>query len=155
VGRKPGFNDDFHLEYEKGGLIFSQKGMYQLTEREEWLCRQIVDSAFKVHYQLGPGLLERVYEACFCRELEKRGMHYLRQVELPICYDDMIFDECLRLDVLVEDCIVCEMKAVELLNPVWAAQVRSHLKLMQKHVGFVINFNVEKIKDGLRRICVE
>ena len=129
--------------------------MYQLTEKEQQLCREIVDCAFKVHDRLGAGLLERVYEVCFCHELAKKGIGFARQVDLPIYYDELYFDECLRLDVFVDDLIVCEMKAVELINPIWPAQVRSHLKLIGKHVGFVINFNVELIKDGIRRICVE
>lgn len=129
--------------------------MYQLTERELWLCKEIVDCAYRVHKKLGPGLLERIYETCFCHELAKKGIKFRRQIDLPIFYDDLFFDECLRLDVFIDDLIVCEMKAVELLNAIWPAQVRSHLKLIDKHVGFVINFNVEIIKNGIRRICIE
>ncbi len=99
--------------------------------------------------------MEKIYEVCFCHELTKRGIQFSRQVDLPIYYDDLLFEECLRLDVFVENLIVCEMKAVELMNAIWLAQVRSHLKLIDKHVGFVINFNVETIKNGIRRICVE
>lgn len=123
----------------------------KLSEREEFLAKQIVDAAFIVHKKLGPGLLERVYEVCFCHELYKKGIGYKRQLDIPIVYDDLIFDEGLRLDVLVEDLIICELKAVDQVNPVWQAQVISHLKLTGKRLGFLINFNVALIKDGIKR----
>ncbi|HMK04232.1 MAG TPA: GxxExxY protein [Ferruginibacter sp.] len=128
--------------------------MYTLTEIEECLCREIVDCAYKVHSQLGPGLLERIYEACFCHELVKKEIPYKRQVKLPIRYDGIEFDEGLQLDVLVDDKIICEFKAVDLVNPVWQAQLISHLKLTDLHVGFILNFNVPIIKNGIRRYCV-
>lgn len=129
--------------------------MYQLTEYEECLCSEIVDCAFKVHNNLGPGLLEKIYEVCFCHELKKKGVKYQRQVELPVFYDDLKFDESLRMDVFVEEIIICEIKAVETVNPLWQAQIMSHLKLSQNHIGFLINFNVALIKNGIRRYCVE
>ena len=104
-----------------------------------------------MHYKLGPGLLEKVYEVCFCHELAKRGIKYQRQVDIPILYDNIEFKEGLRLDVMVEDCIICELKALENVNPVWEAQILSHLKLSGKRLGFLINFNVPRIKDGIRR----
>ena len=90
----------------------------QLSEREEWLGKEIIDAAYKVHKKLGPGLLEKIYEACFCYELKKKGIIYKRQVELPIYYDGQLFDEGLRMDVLVDELVVCELKAVETINPV-------------------------------------
>ena len=128
--------------------------MHILSEREELLCKIIVDCAYKVHSRLGPGLLEKIYEACFCYELAKAGVSYKRQVDLPIYYDDMVFDEGLRIDVLADDLIICELKAVDHVNPIWQAQVLSHLKLIELRVGFVINFNTALIKDGIRRYCV-
>ncbi len=125
-----------------------------LTQREESIAKKIVDAAFAVHKALGPGLLERVYEVCFCHELTKRGLKYLRQVNIPITYDGLVFDEGLRLDVLVEDLIICELKAVNEVNPVWEAQLLSHLKLTGKRLGFLINFNVPLIKNGINRIIV-
>lgn len=122
-----------------------------LSEREEWLAKEIVDCAFKVHKQLGPGLLEKIYEACFCHELSKKDIPYKRQIDLPVFYDGLYFDEGLRLDVLVDDLVICEFKAVETVNPVWQAQIISHLKMTQKRLGFIINFNVVLIKDGIRR----
>lgn len=129
--------------------------MYDLTKREEWLCKEIVDCAYKVHKQLVPGLLEKIYEACFCYELAKKEIPHNRQVDLPIYYDNLEFDEGLRVDVLVDDRIICELKAIEHINPLWEAQVISHLKLTNNHVGFIINFNVVTIKNGIRRFCVE
>jgi GxxExxY protein len=125
-----------------------------LSEREEFIAEKIVDAAFTVHKLLGPGLLERVYEVCFCHELSKRELKYQRQVDLPITYDGMIFDEGLRLDVLVEDLIICELKAVDEMNPVWKAQILSHLRLTGKRLGFLINFNVPLIKKGINRIIL-
>jgi GxxExxY protein len=129
--------------------------MYKLTEREEWLCKEIVDAAYKVHKQLGPGLLEKIYEVCFCHELAKKGISFQRQVYLPVVYDGLEFDEGLRLDVFVDDLIICELKAIDIVNPIWEAQILSHLKLTGKHIGFLINFNVTLIKDGIRRYCKE
>ena len=117
-----------------------------LSEKEERIARKIVDAAYTVHKTLGPGLLEKVYEACFCHELSKRLLKYRRQVDIPIVYDGIVFDEGLRLDVLVEELIICELKAVEEMNPAWEAQLLSHLKLTGKRLGFLINFNVPLIK---------
>ena len=125
-----------------------------LSDREEFIAERIVDAAYTVHRALGPGLLERVYEACLCHELSKRELKYQRQVDIPIAYDGMIFDEGLRLDVLVEDLVICELKAVDEMHPVWKAQLISHLKLTGKRLGFLINFNVPLIKNGIKRIII-
>ena len=99
-------------------------------------------------------MLEKVYEVCFCHELSKRGLKYQRQVDIPIIYDGMVFDEGLRLNILVENLIICEPKSVEEMNPVWEAQILSHLKLAGMRLGFLINFNVPVIKDGIKRIIL-
>ena len=125
-----------------------------LTENENRIGRLIVEAAFEVHKYLGPGLLEKVYEVCFAHELQKRGLNVKRQIDIPIQYDGIIFQEGLRLDVLVEDLVICELKAVEQVNPVWVAQVLSHLKLTGKRLGYLINFDVPLIKDGIRRIIL-
>ena len=122
-----------------------------LTEREEWLGREIVDAAYKVHKELGPGLLEKIYEACLCHELKKKGISCKRQVELPFVYDGQNFDEGLRMDILVDELVICELKAVETINPLWKAQIISHLKLTKLRLGYLINFNVPLIKDGIKR----
>ncbi|TFG42763.1 MAG: GxxExxY protein [Bacteroidia bacterium] len=122
-----------------------------LTSEEEKIGKQIVNASFTVHKALGPGLLEKVYEVCLCHELRKNGFTVQRQLDVPIVYDGIIFDEGLRLDVLVEDKVIIELKAVDIVNPVWEAQIISHLTLTGKRLGFLINFNVPLIKDGIRR----
>ncbi|MEW6027727.1 MAG: GxxExxY protein [Planctomycetota bacterium] len=125
-----------------------------LSDKEEEIARKVVDSAYVLHKALGPVVLEKVYETCFCHELSKRGLSYKRQVDVSIVYDGITFNEGLRLDVLIEDLVICELKAVETVNPVWEAQIISYLKLMNKRLGFLINFNVPLIKDGIKRIVL-
>jgi len=117
----------------------------------EAVANKIVDCAYHVHQNLGPGLLESIYESCFCYELKKRDLRYERQVEIPIIYDQMKLDEKLRLDVLVEDSIICELKAVLEMSTVFEAQLLTYLKLSNKRLGFLINFNVVSIKNGIKR----
>ncbi len=125
---------------------------YQPTSQEEALAHAIVDCAYKVHSTLGPGLLEAVYERCFCRELEKRGIPHARQISVPLTYEGEKLAWGVRLDVLVENRIVCELKSVEALTPVYLAQILTQLKLVDLHLGFLINFNVARIKEGIRRV---
>ncbi len=118
-------------------------------------CKRVkVKAAYAAHKALGPGLLEKVYEVCFCHELSKRGLEYQRQVDIPIVYDGIVFDEGFRLDVLVEELIICELKAVDEMNPLWEAQLLSHLKLTGKRLGFLINSNVPLIEKGIKRIIL-
>ncbi len=151
------WNSILPLRHQDAKMSINQrmnKKFKVLSKREESIAEKIVDAAFKVHKVLGPGLLERVYEVCFCHELSKRGLKYQRQVDLPITYDGMIFDEGLRVDVLVEELIICELKAVDQMNPLWKAQLLSHLRLTGKRLGFLINFNVPLIKNGINRIIL-
>ena len=122
-----------------------------LSERTEEIGKIIVNSAYKVHKELGPGLLERVYEVCLAHEIKKAGLDVKRQIEIPIEYDGIVFEEGFRLDLLVEDYVIIEIKAVEQTNPVWQAQIISHLKLTNGSLGFLINFNVPLIKNGIKR----
>lgn len=115
---------------------------------------KIVNAAFTVHSSLGPGLLEKVYEICLCHEISKRGLEYERQTYIPISYDGLTFNEGLRLDVLVDSKVICEIKAIETVNPVWEAQILSHLKLTGLRVGLLINFNVPLMKNGIRRFVI-
>ena len=125
-----------------------------LSAKEEFLGRQIVDISIKVHKELGPGLLESVYAKCFYYELFNRNISYEKQKDVPIVYQSLIVDEGLRLDLLVEDLIIVEFKAQENFHPVWEAQVLSYLKLTGKRLGFLINFHVPLMKDGLKRIIL-
>jgi GxxExxY protein len=123
----------------------------ELSLLEEEIGKAIVNAAFKVHRDLGPGLLEKVYEVCVAHELRKTGYDVKRQIDIPICYDGIQFDEGLRLDLLVNGLVIAELKAIDLVNPVWEAQIISHLKLTNLKLGYLINFNVPLIKDGIKR----
>ena len=127
----------------------------QLSEREEYLGKEIVDAAYKVHKELGPGLLEVIYETCFCYELELKGIPFKRQADLPINYKEkLFFDNSLRMDVFVDSLVICELKSVNEINPIWMSQIISHLKLTKLRLGYLINFNVPRIKEGIKRIVI-
>ena len=125
-----------------------------ISEREQWLTSQIVDSAIAVHKALGPGLMETVYEKCFCYELSKRQIPFTRHQFTAIFYDKMIIDDALKIDIMVDDLIVIEMKAQENYHPVWAAQLLSNLRLTGKRLGYILNFHVPLMKDGIRRMIL-
>ncbi len=124
------------------------------SDEVERIASAVVDSAFKVHSALGPGLLESVYEICLAHELRKRGLEVERQIALPVFYDDIRLDAGLRLDLVVNRLVIVEIKAVEKFNPVFAAQVLTYLKLTGYALGLLINFNVARIKDGIKRIVL-
>jgi GxxExxY protein len=137
-----------------GGSTMPTNLVTPLPSEDERVARLIVDSAFTVHKTLGAGLLESVYETCLCHELEKRGLAYKRQVVVPLVYDGIKFAEGFRLDVLVEGHIICELKSVERTENVYLSQVLTYLKLTGNHLGFLINFNVPLIKNGIRRVIL-
>jgi GxxExxY protein len=118
----------------------------------EQIATAVVDSCFVVHKRIGPGLLESVYKACLAAELRKRGFTVLREVKVPISYDGVELDEGFRIDLLVNDLVIVEVKAVEKMIPVFDAQILTHLRLTNKRLGFLVNFNVILIKDGIKRI---
>ena len=122
--------------------------------KEDEIGKVIVDAAFQVHKQLGPGLLEKVYEACLAHELQEKGLIVDRQVPVPILYKDIEFDEGFRLDLLVENCVIIELKAVEKSNPLWQAQILSYLRLANKKLGYLINFNTPLFKQGVQRFVL-
>ena len=130
------------------------KSFQPLTPEEEAVGRAVVNAAYRIHKELGPGLLEKVYEVCFCHLLSKDGYAVARQLDVPIVFENIIFNEGLRLDVMVNDLVICELKALETVNPVWEAQILSHLKLTGKRLGYLINFNVPLIKDGIKRMVL-
>lgn len=125
--------------------------LVKLSEREEFLGSRIVNAAYVVHKELGPGLLEKIYEICMAHVLEKEGIKVIRQTDLPVVFQGIKFKEGLRLDLYIETLVICEVKAVDEINPIWQSQILSHLKLTGHHLGFLINFNVQYIKDGIRR----
>jgi GxxExxY protein len=128
-----------------------QMSFKPLTDTEEIIGKQIVNASFKIHKELGPGLLEKVYETCLEHEIRKSGFDVERQVLIPIKYDGIVFSDALRLDLLVEKILIIEVKSVETVHEVWQAQILSHLKLTDLRLGYLINFNVSLIKNGIRR----
>lgn len=117
----------------------------------EKLTEQIIGAAIEVHKALGPGLMESVYEECLCHELNLRGLGFQRQLPIPVRYKGVLLDCGYKLDILVEDTVVLELKCVDRLIPVHEAQLLTYLKLLNKPVGFVINFNVPVLRQGLVR----
>jgi len=116
-------------------------------------ARAVVDASIKVHTGLGPGLLESVYEACLAHELRQRGLAVDRQIPLPVHYDGIVIEAGLRLALLVEQCVVVEIKAVETLLPVHTAQLLTYLKLGGYPLGLLLNFNVPHMKAGIKRLA--
>jgi len=113
----------------------------------------IVDSAMKVHTALGPGLLESTYEVCLAHELKKRNLKVQSQLSLPVVYDGERIDAGYRIDLLVNETVIVELKAVERIMPIHEAQLLSYLKLSEKKIGLLLNFNVKYLKDGIKRIA--
>jgi GxxExxY protein len=121
-----------------------------LTENE--LSRFILDAAFNVHTKTGPGLLETVYEVILAYELQKQGLRVQRQVPVSIHYDELMFDEGFRADLLVEDKVIVELKSVEKLIPVHSKQLLTQLRLSDRRLGLLINFGELRLKNGIERI---
>lgn len=125
-----------------------------IPRQVEEIGREVVDAAFTVHRELGPGLLESVYESCICHELALRGMPFRTQVVLPITYKGLKLESGLRLDLLIHDSVIAELKAVRVMEPVFEAQLLSYLRLTGLRLGFLINFNVPLIRDGIFRVAL-
>ncbi len=118
---------------------------------EEQLTEAIIGAAIEVHRELGPGLLESAYEECFCYELRLRSLNFQRQVELPVAYKGLKLDCGYRLDIVVENSVVLELKSIEQILPIHHAQLLTYLRLSEKKVGLLINFNVGVPKNGIVR----
>jgi GxxExxY protein len=118
------------------------------------LSREVLDAAYKVHSCFGPGLLESVYELFLVHELKKRGFKVLRQVPIDLEMDGHKLESGLRLDMLVQDELILELKSVDVLEPIHTAQVLTYLKLSKKRLGLLINFNVVHLKQGIRRVAL-
>lgn len=121
-------------------------------EKIEQIGKAVIDSAMKVHTALGPGLLESAYRACVAHELVSRGLQVRQEVPFPVRYGEAEISVGYRIDLLIEDEVIVELKAVEKLLPIHTAQVLSYLKLSGCKLGFVINFNVPRLKDGIKRV---
>ena len=118
----------------------------------EEIARTIVDAAIKVHRALGPGLLESTYQACLAFELRKRDLQVACEVTLPVVYDGLQIDAGYRVDMLIEDCVIVENKAVKQLSPIHQAQLLTYLKLQDCRLGFLLNWNVTLMKHGIKRM---
>ncbi len=125
-----------------------------IAAETERVATQVMDAAFKVHRALGPGLLESVYEICLCHELAKQNVPFEKQLSLPVVYDGIRLDAGLRLDLLVADVVIVELKAVERMSPLYEAQLLTYLKLSGKRLGLLINFNAPVLKDGFKRLVL-
>ncbi|MBL8485898.1 MAG: GxxExxY protein [Rhodocyclaceae bacterium] len=125
----------------------------QGDDRAEAAAAAVVDAALRVQKALGPGLLESVYEACLAHELAKRGISFRAQVTLPVRYDGVQLDAGFRVDLLVEDRVIVELKAVETLLPIHEAQLITYLKLSGLRLGLLLNFHVRLLREGMRRIA--
>jgi len=125
-----------------------------LPPEVEKVATATVDAAYKIHKALGPGLIESVYELCLAHELRKRNFEVRTQLDLPIRYDDITIDAGLRPDMLIANVLLVEVKAVERMHPVYQAQVLTYLKLMNRRLGLLINFNVPVISQGIKRIIL-
>ncbi len=121
-----------------------------MTENE--IATQIVDAAFKIHTMLGPGLFESVYETIMEQELTKRGLKVLRQQPLPVVWENVRLEAGFRVDLIVENKVIVEIKSVECLAPVHRKQLLTYLRLADKRLGLLINFDTELIKDGIARV---
>jgi GxxExxY protein len=119
------------------------------------ITEKVIGAAIEVHRHLGPGLLESAYEECLCYELNQAGLRFERQVHLPIRYKGILLQSAHRMDLVVEDAVVVELKATEEMPPLYSAQILTYLRSAQKPVGLLINFNVPALKDGLKRIVNE
>ena len=119
---------------------------------ENAIAKEVVDAAYRIHTTLGPGLLESVYDAVLAYELARRGMRTVRQLPIPVIYENVRIDTGFRTDLIVEDKVIVEIKSVETLAPVHKKQLLTYLRLADKRLGLLINFHVMLIKDGITRI---
>ena len=120
----------------------------------EDLSREIIGAAIEVHRELGPGLLESAYESCLCHEFTLRNIRFQRQMDRAVNYKGLLIDCGYRIDILVDEQIVLELKAVEAFLPIYSAQLMTYLKLTKCRLGFLMNFNVPIMKDGIKRIAL-
>jgi len=123
-------------------------------EKLNQITYEIIGAAYKVHTELGPGLLESAYEVCLEYELLKKGFKVERQKQLPVIYEDVKLDAGYRIDLLVEDTVIVELKAVEKIAPIHQAQIMTYLKLSERKLGLLMNFNVTDMKKGIKRIIM-
>lgn len=137
------------MQLKLGGVNFNRIMTDSVRDK---ITGEILDACIEVHRNLGPGLLESTYEICLLKELELRGIKAINQIKLPIEYKGFTLDQDYRIDILVEDEFILELKSVEMLLPIHKAQLITYLKLADKRLGFLINFNVPLLKNGFQRV---
>ena len=125
-----------------------------IPSETERIGKVVLDAAYRVHTALGPGLLESVYETCLVHEIRASGLLAETQMAVPIVYNDIRLESALRLDIIVEECVIVEVKAVETMNPVYEAQLLTYLRLTGVRLGFLINFTVPHLRNGIKRMVV-
>lgn len=133
---------------------YSKKTFLPVPPDVERVGKIVLDAAYKVHTVLGPGLLESVYGIAMKHVIEKNGILAEKEVKLPIMFEGIVLESALRIDLLVDKCVIAELKSVENMNPVFESQLMTYLRLSQVRLGFLINFNVPHLKDGIKRIVV-
>lgn len=132
----------------------SEHNVKQFPDLGSDLTGEILKSAVEVHKELGPGLLESVYEACLYHELQNRGFDVQRQIALPVRYKDMSIEQGYRIDLCVNDKVIIELKAVETVQPIHRSQIITYMRLSQRPIGLLINFNKKVLKDGIQRFVL-
>jgi GxxExxY protein len=133
---------------------YPSKVFLPITPDVERVGKIVLDAAYKVHTVLGPGLLESVYGIAMKHVIEKSGVFAEREVKLPIMFEGIALESALRIDLLVDKCVIAELKSVESMNPVFESQLMTYLRLSKVRLGFLINFNVPHLKDGIKRMVV-
>jgi GxxExxY protein len=128
--------------------------MEDIMLKEKDITEKIIGAAIEVHNQMGPGLMESVYEECLIREMSLRGLKFARQVNMPINYKGVKLENSLRLDLLVENKVIIELKSIETILPVHRSQILTYMKLTNVDVGLLINFNVAKLTNGIERFVI-
>jgi len=128
--------------------------MHKLYAKADALSKEVIGAAIEVHRVMGPGLIESVYEKCLQRELELRGIKAAKQMAVSVEYKGLVFEDNLRCDLLVEECLLIELKAVEILHPVSKAQLLSYMRLLNVPVGLLINFHEALLKQGVHRLVL-
>jgi GxxExxY protein len=145
----------YHEEHQGHKVMHKGEGQFEpIPSETEWVASQVVDAALAVHKAIGPGLLESVYEACLCHELATRSVSFRRQVSFPISYGGMRLDAGLKIDLIAADCVIVEIKSVDEHHPIFEAQLLTYLRLTVHRLGLLKNFNVLRLKDGIRRLVL-
>ncbi len=142
------------MNNKKSGIkmVDSKKEYPAIDKRIEELAKNVLDAAYQVHSILGPGLLESVYGTCLIHELSLRTIPTQSQIVMPVVYKGITVDAGYRLDILVDDCVIVEIKSSDGINPVHCSQLLTYLKLTNKRLGLLLNFNVAHLRDGIKRI---